>query len=79
MALPYISRAWALARNVEDLLGLQKEVRQSLQVIEQRLRALEDRMLKLETEQGRVSQGAQRSDRHGEWHHFLGGDTDHAP
>ena len=54
MALSYISRAWALARNVEDLLGLQKEVRQSLQVIEQRLRALEDRMLKLETEQGRV-------------------------
>ena len=45
---PRQSRLARLARKVEDLCGLQTEVRQSLQVIEERLKALEDRLLRLE-------------------------------
>jgi hypothetical protein len=75
-----LARVRDVARKVEDLLGLQTEVRQSLQVIEQRLRALEDRMLTLEAGQGQVyHRGTQRSDGYGERGHFRCGDSHHAP
>lgn len=54
MALTDFSRAWRLIRKVEDLLSLQTEVRRSLQIIEHRLEALENRMLRLESEQTHI-------------------------
>jgi hypothetical protein len=51
VAIPSIGRAWKLARQLEDLLGLQTEVRQALQVVNQRLGTLEERMLRLESGQ----------------------------
>ena len=54
MALSDIGRVWTLARKVEDLLGLQTEVRQALQIIDERLKGLEDRMLRLEADERQV-------------------------
>jgi hypothetical protein len=54
MALSDIGRLWTLARKLEQLFSLHGKVEVSLQIVDERLRALEDRMLKLETEQGRV-------------------------
>jgi hypothetical protein len=55
VALPSIGGGlWRFGRKVEDLFALHKKVEDSLELIEGRLRALEDRMLKLETEQGRI-------------------------
>ena len=54
MALPSISGLWTFARRIEDLFALHKAVQASLQVIEQRLKALEDRMLKLEADERQV-------------------------
>jgi hypothetical protein len=51
MAIGPLGRLWQLGRQIEDLLGLQTEVRQSITVIEGRLKALEDRMLRLESDQ----------------------------
>jgi len=54
MALSDISRLWMLARKLEELFSLHNKVEASLQIVDERLRALEDRMLRLEVEQGRV-------------------------
>jgi hypothetical protein len=54
VALADFARAWTLARKLEDLLGLQTEVRQSFELMDQRLRTLEDRLLHLETEQTQI-------------------------
>lgn len=54
MALSDIGRAWTLARKVEDLLGLQREVSEGLDLVDQRLRALEDRMTRLESRQEQI-------------------------
>jgi hypothetical protein len=54
VALSDIGRVWTLARKVEGLLGLQKEVRQALQIIDERLKALEDRMLRLEADERQI-------------------------
>src|SRR5271165_800669 len=54
MALSDFAKVWAFARKVEDLLGLQTEVRQALQIIDQRLKALEDRMIRLEADQSQI-------------------------
>lgn len=54
MALPVFGGIWRVARKVDELFTLQNKVEASLQVVDERLRALEDRMLKLEAEQGRV-------------------------
>jgi hypothetical protein len=54
VALSDIGRLWTLARKLEQLFSLHNKVEVSLQIVDDRLRALEDRMLKLETEQGRV-------------------------
>jgi hypothetical protein len=54
MALSDISRLWMLARKLEQLFSLHNKVEASLQIVDERLRALEDRMLRLEVEQGRV-------------------------
>ena len=51
MALSDFTKLWAFARKVEDLLGLQTEIRQALQIVDQRLKALEDRMIRLESDQ----------------------------
>jgi hypothetical protein len=54
VALPAIGSLWTFARKVDDLFALHNKVEASLQVIDERLRALEDRMLKLESGQGQV-------------------------
>lgn len=54
MALEAITRLWTLTRRVEDLFGLQKKVDLSLGIVEQRLRAIEDRLTRLEAEQHQV-------------------------
>jgi hypothetical protein len=51
VAIPSIAGAWRLVRQLEDLLSLQTEVRQSLQAVNQRLGTLEERMLRLESGQ----------------------------
>jgi len=47
-------RLWSLGRKVEDLLALQSKTREALEVIDRRLRALEDRLLHLEANQRQV-------------------------
>lgn len=42
------ARLWTVARKVEDLLELQGRTGSALELIETRLRALEDRMMRLE-------------------------------
>lgn len=54
MALEAIARLWTLTRRVEDLFRLQKKVDLSLGIIEQRLRAIEDRLTRLEAEQHQI-------------------------
>ena len=54
MALSSLSNLWTFARKVEDLFSLHQEVKASLQVIEERLRGLEDRVLALESGQGQM-------------------------
>jgi hypothetical protein len=54
VALSDVGRLWTLARKIEDLLALHGKVAASLQIIDQRLKALEDRLLRLETEQGQI-------------------------
>jgi hypothetical protein len=45
---------WTAARKIEDLLELQTKTRTALEAIENRLRALEDRMTHLEAGQAQV-------------------------
>ena len=54
MALSGVRWGWTLARKVEDLLGLHREVREALSLVDQRLRALEDRMTRLEARQEQI-------------------------
>jgi hypothetical protein len=54
VALSSIGNLWTFARRVEDLFALHKDVKASLQVIEERLRTLEDRMLRLESDQQQI-------------------------
>ena len=54
MAIGPLGRLWHLARKIEELFTLHAKVEGALQIIDQRLRQLEDRMLKLETAQGQV-------------------------
>ena len=48
------SRLWRLGRQVEDLLGLQAETRKALEIVDTRLRTLEDRMTHLEANEGQL-------------------------
>ena len=48
--LPAIVPVWSLAREIEELLGLQKEVREALGDIGDRVRAIEDRVTRIEAE-----------------------------
>ncbi len=54
MAIGPLGRLWNLARKIEELFTLHAKVEGALLVIDQRLRQLEDRMLRLETAQGQV-------------------------
>lgn len=54
MALSSLSNLWTFARRVEDLFSLHQEVKASLEVLDDRLRALEDRVLKLEGGHGQM-------------------------
>jgi hypothetical protein len=45
---------WSLGRKVEDLLALQSKTREALEVVDNRLRALEDRMTYLEAHQDQL-------------------------
>jgi hypothetical protein len=71
MALPSIKQLWSLGRKVEDLFDLQKEAKGAfadaatrIEVLEDRLdarlRAVEDRLIKLEAEQGMILSEAKR-------------------
>ena len=54
MALGAIRGAWSLARRVEELFEFQIKAREGFQLIDERLKALEGRILRLEAEQGQV-------------------------
>jgi phage shock protein A len=54
MAIGAIGSLWSLARRVEDLFQLQTKVRDSLEIIDARLRAIEDRVIRLEAEQRQI-------------------------
>jgi hypothetical protein len=65
MAIPLLSQAWPLARQVEDLLKLQAQTEEAFAAIEKRvdalegglsirLRAVEDRLTRLEADQTQV-------------------------
>jgi hypothetical protein len=54
VALPSIREVWTFLRKAEELLALHKKVETSLELIDGRLRALEDRVLRLETGQGQI-------------------------
>jgi hypothetical protein len=54
MASGPISRLWLLARKTEELFNLHTKVESSLRIIEERLRALEDRVIRLEISQGQL-------------------------
>jgi phage shock protein A len=54
MALGPVARLWQVARKIEELFTLHAKVEGSLLVIDQRLKALEDRMLRLESEQTQI-------------------------
>lgn len=78
MALSDVGRAWTFARKIEDLLGLQREVREGLDLAAQRLRELEDRMTRLEARQDQIftearsaaaMMAARRHLRRGDTHH----------
>lgn len=45
---------WSLGRKVEDLLALQTKTREALEVIDKRLRSLEDRMTQLEARESQL-------------------------
>jgi hypothetical protein len=51
VALRSIGDAWTFLRKVEELLTLHKKVETSLEVINERLRALEDRLVRMESGQ----------------------------
>lgn len=53
------ARLWTLARKVEDLLAFQGKMKESLEALDMRLRALEMKMIQFEAEQGRVITAAQ--------------------
>jgi len=54
MTLSEFGRLWSLARKVEDLFNLQTDVRAAPNLIEEQLRAIENRMTRLETEQTQI-------------------------
>jgi vacuolar-type H+-ATPase subunit I/STV1 len=45
------ARPWTVARKIEDLLELQTKTREALEKLDARLRAVEDRMTRLEASQ----------------------------
>ena len=52
LSLPAV--LWSLGRKVEELLALQRTTREALEVVNSRLRALEDRMVYLEANQDKL-------------------------
>ena len=54
MAIGPLGRLWQLARKIAELFTLHGKVEASLLVIDQRLKALEDRMLRIESGQTQV-------------------------
>jgi hypothetical protein len=49
-----VGQVWTIARKVEDLFALQTKTRLALDMIDDRLKALEDRMTYLEAGQGQL-------------------------
>ena len=52
--LELIKQLWSLGRKAEELFQLQQWTREALSGIEARQRALEDRLIRLEAEQGKL-------------------------
>ena len=53
------ARLWTLARKVEDLLAFQGKMKESLEALDTRLRALETKMIQFEAERGQLITTAQ--------------------
>lgn len=53
-AVSYIGRVWKLARKIEELFALHTKVEDALKVIDEHLKALEVRMLRLEAEKTQI-------------------------
>ena len=53
------ARLWTIARKVEDVLAFQDKMKESLEANDARLRALETKMIKFETEQCQLITTAQ--------------------
>lgn len=53
------ARLWTLARKVEDLLAFQVKMKESLEALDARLRALETKMVRFEAEQSQLITTAQ--------------------
>jgi hypothetical protein len=54
MALPSFRGMLAGARQIDELLDLNRKVRESLEAVDHRLRAIEDRLMRLEAAQGQL-------------------------
>ena len=52
--LSFPAALWSLGRKVEELLALQRTTREALEVVNSRLRALENRMVYLEANQDKL-------------------------
>ena len=54
MALPSFRGMLAGARQIDELLDLNRKVRESLEAVDHRLRSIEDRLMRLEAAQGQL-------------------------
>ena len=52
--LSFPAALWSLGRKLEQLLALQRTTREALEIVNSRLRALEDRMVYLEANQDKL-------------------------
>jgi len=57
VALPFIGNFWNFARDTQDLYKLQAQMKDALSVMDGRLRAVEDRLTRLESEPHQVQRG----------------------
>ncbi|MBV8739287.1 MAG: hypothetical protein JO007_18965 [Alphaproteobacteria bacterium] len=57
--LSFPAALWSLGRKVEELLALQRTTREALEIVNSRLRALEDRTIYLEANQDKLVGQAQ--------------------
>lgn len=54
MALPALGQLFKFARDTQDLYKLHETVKETLAALDGRLRAVEDRLIRMEAEQGQI-------------------------